>query len=259
MNAESLKRLKDAVIGCIDVGRDQGWFVLAPDGSCSHGTQAEGYRDCLGTHLRSGRLCVVGIEAAGFLPSAFDFTAGKTDYTRLTRARLPAETDGQSRPWSVQAGKAATWRALPLVPALLSDLRQFVVDETRGHLDFSQASAEATRLLLFEAFVTTAPRRQTPPEVPECVSNACSHVWDAAVAVLRLKSQLADEQIISAIHDKVSISLFGAALLATGWSSDPALASHPVHVVRAFKPTRDHPTAAAVQLPSPGHRRQKVQ
>jgi hypothetical protein len=231
MNTATLEILRDAVIGCIDVGRDQGWFILDPRGGYSYGTAAESYRDSLGTLLKKDRLCLLGIEAPGFLPR-------ESDYSRLTRARV-GETDfGQSRPWSVRAGKAATWRALPLVPALLRDLRELVPNDKLGHLDFNQAGSEQIRLLLFEAFVTSAPRGQTAPQVPECVRNECSHVWDAAVAGFTLQSQLGGEQILSGIRDGASISLFGSALLATGWSADPALASHTVHVVRAFKPTR---------------------
>jgi len=235
MTSESLQRLNDAVIGCIDVGRDEGWFVLDLRSGCSsYGVRAEDYRESLGTYLRADRLCVIGIEAAGFLPR-------ERDYKHLSRARV-GETDfGQSRPWSVHAGKAATWRALPLVPALLRDLRQFVPSETLGHLDFARASCQLIRLLLFEAFVTRAPRGQTAPLVPDCVSNACAHVWDAAIAVLRLRSQLVDAQIVSAIRDEVSVSFFGAALLATGWSTESTLASYPVHVVRDFKPARGAP------------------
>lgn len=230
MMCDEINPLKDAVIGCIDVGSEQGWFVLDPRGGHSWGTTAEGYRDSLSCHLRNERLCLLGVEAPGFLPR-------ERDYARLNRARV-GETDfGQSRPWSVHAGKAATWRGLSLVPALLRDLRTCVPSERIGHLDFTRASSEQVRLLLFEAFVTGAPTGQVPLRVPECVRNECAHIWDAAIAVFTLQSQLVSGHIQSGIRDEAAMSLFGAALLATGWSTDVDLASHPVHVVRAFKPT----------------------
>ncbi len=230
MTGDVLEKLKDAVIGCLDVGRDQGWVVVDQrNENWAFGNTAEGFRDSLGPYLADRRLCLVGLEAPGFLPLA-------QNYTGLFGARV-GETDfGQSRPWSISAGRNATWSALPLLPKLLGDLRASSPTDVEGHVDFARAVDGKTRLILFEAFVTTAPPGQVVPPVPEPVKGQCCHVWDAAIAVIGLRLQVANGQIVSAIRGDVALSLFGAALLATGWSSDPSLASRAAHVVRAFKP-----------------------
>lgn len=231
MDVSALSRLKDSVLCCLDVGREQGWFALdLRSNTDRQGTSTESFRDFVGEHLRNDRLCVVGLEAAGFIPL-------ESDYSRLTRARV-GETDfGQSRPWSVHAGKAAAWRAIPLMPALLRNLRDCVTAQTYGHLDFARAGDSDCRMLLFEAFITGAPSGQVAPSVPDCVSGASCHVWDAAIAVQTLHKQIDQAHLVSGIRDQVSLSLYGAALLASKWSADSNLTLHPVHVVRSFKPT----------------------
>jgi hypothetical protein len=121
---------------------------------------------------------------------------------------------------------------------MLGSLRNFGLANRTGTTDFADLD-EKTRLIVFEAMVTSAPMGVEPPDVPAIVRDQTPHIWDAAVAVHAMRVELRADHMVSALNEEPSISLFGAALLASKWSDDPALASKPVFVARAFKPRID--------------------
>jgi hypothetical protein len=220
----------ESVLACVDVGSVTGWATLDPISKVwDFGEHIESFRDKVGGYLRDGRMALVGVEATSFLPR-------EQDYSRLFRAREGEVLHGQSRPWSIAAGKNATWSALPLVPNLLADLRSYVPAKCKGHLSLSVKHSDEVKLLLWEAFVTSAPKGIPSPPPPPEVATASIHVWDAAIAIQTLRNQILANEFISAVTDRVAVSLFGAALLATGWAFEHELASIQPHVVRAFKP-----------------------
>jgi hypothetical protein len=101
----------------------------------------------------------------------------------------------------------------------LSELRQRLPD-ARPYLDWHQFAAAGRGLFLWEAFVTDK-------------AKATTHVDDAIIAVARFRGSLPDPTASNAVAAERPLSLLGAALLWSGWSSNTDLLRTPCLVIKA--------------------------
>jgi hypothetical protein len=131
-----------------------------------------------------------------------------------------------NRSWSAGAGAGALATGVVQVAWILSELRRRC-PETRPYLDWVEFSQAGCGLFLWEAFVTDR-------------AKAASHIDDATVAVGRFCASLPDPTASNAVAAERPLSLLGAALLWSGWSSDAGLLHRPCLVIKAAPPAPEH-------------------
>ena len=91
------------------------------------------------------------------------------------------------------------------------------------YLDWAEFAAAGRGLFLWEVFVTGR-------------AKAATHLDDATVAVAAFRDGLPDPTVGNAVSAERPLSLLGAALLWSGWSSDGDLLRMPCLVVKAAAP-----------------------
>ena len=114
-------------------------------------------------------------------------------------------------------------RHLPLVvvPYVLDKLRARAPTATVT-LNWRAPLDAPGQLLLFEAFVTHQSKTDDDP-----------HIRDAKLAIAKFQEGMRDPSAFqSAIDEPSCMNLLGAALLRTGWTTDPIILFQPCLVVR---------------------------
>lgn len=201
-------------VAAIDVGKpgNIGWAVDEPS---EHGTDLGGCIEVLTAALRKGALAL-GFEAPQFVPF-------RDDQTALTKAR-----NGESaRAFSAGAGAAVLVTSLVTVPYVLQCLRQRLPMAT-ATLNWRCPITKPGQLLLWEAFVTNQHK-----------DTAARHVEDAELAIASFRDGIAHPASFeSSVTTLECLSLLGAALLRTGWSTDVGLLATPCLVVRSTSRTK---------------------
>jgi hypothetical protein len=204
--------MRVAVIDIGKPGKNLGWAIDEP------GDEGRDLDECiaaLAEALRKDALAL-GFEAPQFVPVRHDPMA-------LTRARQGESGGGlAARAFSASAGATVLVTSLVIVPCVLQRLRRLVPTAT-ATLDWQRPMTTAGQLLLWEAFVTDQRN-----------DAATRHVEDARLAIGDFRKGIDDPTSFeSSVTEPECLSLLGAALLRTGWSSDVALLSTPCLVVRS--------------------------
>lgn len=135
----------------------------------------------------------------------------------LTRGR-----DGEGvRPWSAGAGCGALATGLVQTAWILRELRA-AAPEAKAFLKWGEFVEAKTGLFLFEAFVTGTAKSDT-------------HEGDAKKAADAFAAALPDPSTASSVTPRGSevVSLIGAALVRTGWTTDPSVLGQASVVIRA--------------------------
>jgi len=197
----------------IDVGSPAkiGWAIegIAP----ASGRDLDGCIEAVAAALVEGPVAL-GFEAPLFVPY-------RDDPLALSRARDGECPPGRRpRPFSAQAGATVATMGTVVVPYVLRRLLG-AAPTASATLDWTASLARPGQLLLFEAFVTDQPPGRSDP-----------HVADARIAARCLLDALRLGRVASALGAAQCFNLLGAALLRTGWSTDPGLLAAPLLVVR---------------------------
>lgn len=204
--------MRVAVIDIGKPGQNLGWAVDAP---AEQGTDLDGCIGVLAAALQTDALAL-GFEAPQFVPV-------RDDPLALTKARTGESGPGlPTRAFSASAGATVLVTSLVVVPYVLQRLRERVPGATVT-LDWRQPVTRAGQLLLWEAFVTDQ-RKDTQ----------IRHVEDAQLAIADFRRGISKpDSLQSSVTTPECLSLLGAALLRTGWSSDLSLLSTPCLVFRS--------------------------
>jgi hypothetical protein len=209
-----------ADIGSIPHGRF-GWARSAADEDGMaiqrhrDGTQIVELVDGVAADLAAGYGVALGFECPLFVPVP-------EQPLRLGRAR-PGEGN---RSWSAGAGAGALATGIAQVAWILSQLRRRC-PEARPYLDWTEFAAAGRGLFLWEAFVTDR-------------AKAATHADDATVGVAAFRDCLPDPTANDAVAAERPLSLLGAVLLWSGWSSDAGLLHRPCLVIKAAPPAAEH-------------------
>jgi hypothetical protein len=205
--------MRVAVIDIGKPGKNLGWAIDEPP---YEGTDLD---DCiveLAAALRKDALAL-GFEAPQFIPF-------RDDPMALTGARQGESGRGlATRAFSASAGATVLVTSLVIVPYVLQRLRERVPMATAS-LNWRHPITEAGQLLLWEAFVTDQRN-----------DAATRHIEDAQLAIADFRRGIVHPASFesSVTAPEGCLSLLGAALLRTGWSTDVALLSKPCLVVRS--------------------------
>jgi hypothetical protein len=194
---------------CADVGSiprgNFGWAGLVR-GECVRGQNIALLALLVAQQLVAGRRVALGFEAPLFIPLP-------VEPELLGKARA-----GEPLAWSATAGASALATALPQVPWVLARVRQAINRPLPAYLAWAPFVEAPYGLLLWEA----------------CVSGPCktgTHCGDAELAVRTFEAALPDPSCSSLVRADAVVSLVGAALVQTGWSSDVAMLSTPCLVL----------------------------
>jgi hypothetical protein len=205
------------VIYCADIGsvpnKRFGWARADADDAAIErhrsGIEIIDLVESVAEDAGAGRAVALGFECPLFVPVP-------TDPLRLGMARAG---EG-NRSWSAGGGSGALATGLVEVAWILSELRQRTPDVT-PYLDWDGFRGSDGGLFLWEAFVSGQ-------------AKAPTHIDDAGVAVSAFRDALPDPMATNAVIAERPLSLLGAALLWSGWSSDPALLQTPCLVIKAM-------------------------
>lgn len=200
-----------ADIGSVPNGRF-GWARAdAGDATSRHrcGTEIVDLVEAVAEDLAGGRPVALGFECPLYIPVP-------EQPLRLGMAR----TGEGNRSWSAGAGALAT--GLTQVAWILDELLTGA-PSTNAYLNWDEFADTGRGLFLWEAFVTDR-------------AKATTHVDDATVAVAALRQALPDPAAANAVTAERPLSILGAALLWSGWSSDAALLHAPCLVIKAAPP-----------------------
>lgn len=204
------------IIHCADIGSvsrgNFGWARLAvdePSESCTTGRDISEFSDIIASDLNSGAHVAIGFECPLFVPVP-------EAPISLTSAR-PGEGD---RPWSAGAGAGSLATGLTESVWILDRVKRRTSVSAAVFAKWRPFQEAAGGLLIWEAFVTKAAKADT-------------HHGDAELAVLSFRDSLPEpEQRNAVVCDGRVRSLFGAALLQAGWTTDLAWLTEPCLVVR---------------------------
>jgi hypothetical protein len=221
MRPEEIENPVDSVgsynvrVAVIDIGKPGKSLAWAIDDPNEEGSDLDECIEALATALAEGAVAL-GFEAPQFVPV-------RDDPMKLTAARSGESGPGlPTRPFSAGAGATVLVTSVVIVPYVLRRLRERT-SGTTVTLDWRRPINKPGHLLLFEAFV--ADQRKT---------TATRHVEDAKLAIADFRSGMTHPASFeSSVTSPECLSLLGAALLRTGWSSDLALLSTPCLVVRS--------------------------
>lgn len=204
------------IVYCADIGSvsrgNFGWARLAADeprATCTTGSDIEKFADLVAVDLNAGSHVAVGFECPLFVPVP-EAPNG------LTSAR-PGEGN---RAWSAGAGAGSLATGLTETVWILDRVKKRVSMATATFAKWRPFREAAGGLFVWEAFVTRAAKTDT-------------HHGDAELAVISFRDSLPDPEQGNAVACDGRIrSLYGAALLQTGWTKDLAWLSAPCLVVR---------------------------
>ena len=212
-------------VAAIDIGSPRnnqkmvGWYIKTETDKYE-GNLLDEFIDNLELALKAGPLAL-GFESPMFVPA-------RDKVGELTKAREGEVEKGyKNRPFSAGAGATVLVTGLVVARYILWKLRErfpqsdFPLIEST--LDWRSAPTETRQLLLFEAFVTEQPRDRPKP-----------HIWDArqAVEAFQLITNK-KEKVRKAQDDNNCLSLLGAILLHSKWTTEPKIIYEPCLVVFA--------------------------
>ena len=202
--------MQNLIVACADVGSvakgNFGWW--SSDGGS--GTRPSSLALRLASILSAGVPVALGFECPLFVPLT-------EDENLLTGAR-PGEG---SRAWSAGAGCGALATGIVQSTWLLQEIRRKTTASTEAFLSWPLFSSSGSGLFLWEAFVTDS-------------AKGGSHHDDARIGVETFMRALPDPTQVNAVVCATDVqSLIGAALLRTGWVSDPAILLEACLVVKA--------------------------
>jgi hypothetical protein len=182
----------------------------------------------------------LGFECPLFVPLA-------TSHSDLTRARPGECLPGHgSRPWSAGAGPSALAVGLVQVTWVLRQIRDLVKGNVSAHIDWKSFQQEEGGLFLWEGFVSGSGKAKRSNDISATTSS--DHQLDAKHAVEAFERAYPDPMQANAIRvDGQVHSLFGAALLRTGWATDIKLLEKQCLVIRAMPYQSDQPSSARDQ------------
>jgi len=125
------------------------------------------------------------------------------------------------RPWSAGAGVASMGIGLVEATWLLSKTKESSRRSVEPFVDWEDFRAADSGLFLWEAFVSGK-------------SKGSNHVEDAKRAVKAFTDSLPNPQLKNAVSDETKvISLIGASLLRSGWTTSINILSRPCIVIKA--------------------------
>ena len=200
----------DLIIACADIGSVAGGKFAWADNAKADGCLPSTLAVHVAELLLSGKGVALGFECPLFVPLP--------DKERLLGKGR--EGDG-NRAWSAGAGCAVLTTGLVQVTWVLRAIRDHVDDSCPAFLRWGDFAEAGSGLFLWEAFVSGE-------------SKGADHVSDARIAVNAFDERLHALEQPNAIRCETEVySLVGAALLRSGWSSDPGLLSEPCLIVRA--------------------------
>jgi hypothetical protein len=193
---------------CADIGSVKagnfGWYGGAP-GAEGPGNDPATLADAVARQLRTAHAVALGFECPLFVPLC-------PDPSGLTAAR-----DGEAaRPWSAAAGATALATGLTQVAWILRRIR--AETHAPAFLKWDDFQHARSGLFLWEAFVSGAAKGNDHPD-------------DARKAVAAFQAALPDPTRHNAVSVREAYSLIGAALLRTGWKTNPAVLSTPALVI----------------------------
>ena len=201
----------EMAIFCADIGSiSQGNFAWArhsEDGDVG-GSEIGDLADAVAACLNEGRKVALGFEAPLFVPLP-------DEAANLGKAR-----EGESKAWSAGAGAQVLATALAQVSWLLARVRKSAPQDAKAFLEWKAFSASSAGLFLWEALVTGKAKVGT-------------HRGDALIAIGAFQRALPDPAAHSLVRADRVLSLAGAALLRTGWSTDITVLSSPCVVLGA--------------------------
>ncbi len=207
-----MKNERVAVV-CADIGSVQakrfGWSGVSTDGSKLNGDSSsiEALASAVAQLLANGDAVALGFECPLFTPL-------RDNPQELTKAR---NKEG-NRSWSAGAGCGALATGLVEVAWVLSELRKNTPTKVEAFLDWEDFQKANGGLFLWEAFVSGR-------------AKGDSHALDAEIAVRQFQQSMPHP--ITAINEENVISLIGACLLRTGWSTDLQLLSQSCLVIKS--------------------------
>lgn len=212
-----MQRRTKLIFHCADIGSVKngnfGWARLSaddPTAECTTGRDIRDFVDSISADLEAGNRVALGFECPLFVPIP-------DDPARLTSAR-PGEG---SRPWSAGAGAGALATGLTEVSWILEQVGRKVRNRPAVFVDWPAFQEATEGLFIWEAFVTQD-------------AKSATHCRDAELAVRIFASALPEVDRHNAVVCEGTVrSLFGAALLQTGWATDLAWLGRSCIVLRA--------------------------
>ncbi len=202
------------IVICADIGSfargNFGWWSSLGDSGTAPSSLAKYVADA----LNSGKCVALGFECPLFVPLA-------EDERNLTNGR-PGEGD---RPWSAGAGCGALATGLVQVAWILQSVRRALIQPVPAFIAWAPFAQANSGLFLWEAFVSGKAKHG-------------GHMADAqAGAQAFLRAGPNPESVNAVVCQSGVYSLIGAALLRTGWSSDPRILHEACLVVRGSEDT----------------------
>jgi hypothetical protein len=195
-------------------GKTLGWAATDVTGEIFDGTDIDVCITTVAQALRGGPVAL-GFEAPMWIP------------TRLEPARLTSARKGEagpglaSRPFSASAGATVLVTGMVVVNYVMRRLRE-LVPTAKARMDWQTPMKNAGELLVWEAFVTNQKKE-----------HDARHVEDAKLAVVTfLAGMRHPDTFKSSVVEPDCLSLLGAALLKTGWTTDLGVLNTPCLVVR---------------------------
>jgi len=212
-------QLSTLVAYCADIGsvrrRNFGWArmpELNPD-IVSSSTDIQELVNSISSDLEEGSKVALGFECPIFLPVP-------RDSNQIASKRLFEE----DRPWSAGAGAAAMATGIVEIVWILDNIRKNLGSPVSPFLSWPSFRAASAGMFLWEAFVTKQPAEK------KLVGNP--HVEDATRALREFASFATGTPNVSYdVVEPAVVSLAGAALLRTGWSTDLSLLDQPCVVI----------------------------
>ena len=205
--------MQNLVVYCADIGSiakgNFGWSRRPTDSAGETGTDIRELADRVARDLNDGFPVALGLECPLFVPLP-------DDPNNLTKAR---NGDGQ-RPWSAAAGTAVLAMGITESVWILRRIRSAVPPNIEAFLDWGEFNTNPEGLFLWEAFVSST-------------AKGSSHTADAMIGIDAFIASLPDITAASAIREVSVISLIGAALVRTGWATDPQILSQGCVVIKA--------------------------
>lgn len=208
-----MPKTQEMDIFCADIGsvkRDNfGWYVAHADGSTAEGITMEGLGTAVATAINLKHRVALGFEAPMFAP------------LRNEPKDLTSKRHGETNPnWIGGPGAAVLATALAQVPWILRDIKEKLTVTAKATVDWGEFENEKRGLFLWEAFVSGE-------------AKGVNHVDDARIAVQAFSKALPNPTKHNAIIEPEVLSILGAALLRTNWSTNTQLLSEPCLVIKA--------------------------
>lgn len=222
-------------IYCADIGsikeRNFGWYGLRADGSIVSGQSIEDLANAILCGLNASRQVALGFEAPMFVPL-------RSNPDTLTQKRN-GET---SKNWIGGPGGTVLATALVQVPWLLSAIRAGLTIDATATTNWEEFKNSSSNLFLWEAFVSGE-------------AKGCDHIDDARIAVELFHQCLPNPSAHNVIHEDTVLSLIGASLLRTGWTTQIEALKAPTVVIRPAGRVRTTSRSAVTAVPDTSPRK----